>query len=325
MRIDHAKALHLRDVLSAMGMEPVKEARGEYWYCSPLRKETEASFSITTDGKAWFDFGAGKGGNVLDLIMQHQRTDVRGALHFLDGLNLRHAVAVPESSSTGEQAELWNAAERTSEVHTDASEASSRANYPKEPDDVFTVTSVKPLHNRALIQYLQRRAIDVGVARNWVKEIYYRRNDKPYFALAFENDAGAWEARNPYFKGILGGSKDITTIDEAGEGDKTTVAVFEGFMDFLSAIVISGHSPSMPVLVLNSTAMQGKAIETIQQMGVETVQLYLDRDAAGRELTDSFTEHLAGITVLDKSPLYDGYKDMNDWLVSRSQATARTA
>lgn len=324
MRIDQAKALHLRDVLSAMGVEPVKEAKGEYWYASPLRQETEASFSITVDGKAWFDFGAGKGGNVLDLIMQHQRTDVRGALQFLDSLNLRHATAALPTSPIGSQKELWNASERPSEAPIDASKALDGANYPKEQEDVFTVTSVKPLHNRALIQYLQRRRIDVEVAQPFVQEIYYRRNDKPYFALAFANNSGAYEARNPYFKGIIGGSKDITII-EAGKGDKTAMAVFEGFMDFLSAIMLSGHPPTMPVLVLNSTAMQGKAIETIQQMGVEMVHLYLDRDVAGQELTGYFTEHLAGITVMDKSLLYDGYKDLNDYLVSRSQATGRAA
>lgn len=324
MRIDQAKALHLRDVLSAMGHEPVKEAKGEYWYASPLRQETEASFSITADGYAWHDFGSGKGGNVLDLIMQHQRTDVRGALQFLDSLNLRHATTALQTSAIGRQKELWDASEKPSEARTRASGDWDGVDSPQEQEDVFTVTSVKPLHNRALIQYLQRRGIDSEVARDWVQEIYYRRSDKPYFALAFANDSGAYEARNPYFKGIIGGSKDITTI-AVGEGDLTDVAVFEGFMDFLSAIMLSGHPPTMPVLVLNSTAMQGRAIEAIQQMGVATVHLYLDRDVAGQELTDYFTKHLAGITVMDKSPLYDGYKDLNDYLVSRGQATSRAA
>lgn len=61
--------------------------------------------------------------------------------------------------------------------------------------------------------------------------MYYRIGGKPYFALAFKNDSGGYELRNPRFKGST--SKDITHIRQKGE-PRDTCFVFEGFMDFLS-------------------------------------------------------------------------------------------
>ena len=62
MRSDHAKQIHLRDLLVALGCQPVKEQKGEPWYMSPFRQKTDASFNITRDGKAWYDHGMGQEG-----------------------------------------------------------------------------------------------------------------------------------------------------------------------------------------------------------------------------------------------------------------------
>jgi hypothetical protein len=44
------------------------------------------------------------------------------------------------------------------------------------------------------------------------------------------------------------------------------------------------------------------------------VYLYLDRDSAGRKIQNDFRQQL-GVTIIDKSELYDGYKDFNQFLV----------
>lgn len=321
MRVDQAKAIAMWDLLSSMGHAPQRNDKGEWWYTSPFRQESDPSFKVTKDGKAWFDHGIGKGGNILDFIMQHQRTDLRGALRFLDNLPLRHAQPQGEmpASSTA-QPSLWNSPESASEARTASSESSGQPSTPKDRDGAFTVTKIQPLENRALIHYLKQRGIEASVAGPWVQEMYYRRHGKPYFALAFANDAGGHELRNPYFKGVVG-SKEITVI-EAGEGDPLAVAVFEGFMDFLSLLMVVGHPPAMPVIVLNSVAMQEKASRTIRQMGVETVHLYLDRDRAGQELVEYFKAQLPEQDVADESSFYKGFKDVNAWLVDHIQTSS---
>jgi hypothetical protein len=54
-------------------------------------------------------------------------------------------------------------------------------------------------------------------------------------------------------------------------------------------------------------------------MKASKVYLYLDRDEAGRELTEHFRRELRGVDVLDKSDLYEGHKDFNDFLKAKKK------
>jgi DNA primase len=101
--------------------------------------------------------------------------------------------------------------------------------------------------------------------------------------------------------------------------DQKAVAVFEGFMDFLSAVMLVGRPPRMPVIVMNSTALKEKTLEAIRELGVKTAYLYLDRDEAGRQLTTAFQDALCNLDVQDKAEIYAGCKDLNEWFQGRRQ------
>lgn len=322
MQTDQAKEIHMRDLLAALGHEAQREDKGELWYLSPFRQETDASFKITRDGRAWFDHGMGKGGNILDFAMTYFHTDLRGALAQLDGLHIGRTVTVGDPMV---QPSLWPLESPQTPVggQREAPADSSRAAELKSDGDDFSVTKIQPLQNRALIHYLQQRGIDAGIAESWVQEMYYKRNGKSYFALAFANDSGGYELRNPYFKGSQG-IKDVTLLQPAGQGDRT-VAVFEGFMDFLSWLAHTGAQPDRAVLVMNSVAMRERAVAAIQASGAQEVHLYLDHDASGQELANYMQEALDSIEVVDQSGFYAGYKDVNEWLVAQNRGTARAA
>jgi len=70
---------------------------------------------------------------------------------------------------------------------------------------------------------------------------------------------------------------------------------------------------------MNSVAMKHRTLEAIREMEASKIYLYLDSDAAGRELTEHFREELQSVDVLDKSDLYAGYKDFNEFLVKGKQ------
>src|SRR5215213_6392828 len=74
-----AKRIPLKDILAALGRTPAKEVRGELWYLSPFRGETEPSFKINQERNIWYDFGQGMGGNVIDFAMQNFNTGTIGA------------------------------------------------------------------------------------------------------------------------------------------------------------------------------------------------------------------------------------------------------
>ena len=107
-------------------------------------------------------------------------------------------------------------------------------------------------------------------------------------------------------------------IGAGGEGS-ASVALFEGFMDFLSALAYTHQqTPTLPVIVLNSASMRHRALSVLQEQNVREVHLYFDHDATGRMLTGWFQQQLPACTVTDQSSLYTGYKDFNDWLKANS-------
>ncbi|MEM7125701.1 MAG: toprim domain-containing protein [Chloroflexota bacterium] len=311
MNSDQAKAIHMRDLLAALSHQPVQVQRGELWFYSPFREETDASFKITRDGRGWYDHGEGAGGNIVDFVMRLYGTDVSGALTQLDDLNIANTV---RTGDPDDQHEFWQTPTQLIEV------PAARKSEPKVTESEIAVTRVQPLQNRALVAYLKKRGIDTETAAVYVDEIYYTQKGNPYFALAFANESGGYELRNPYFKGTHD-SKDISIV-RAGEGDSQSVAVFEGFMDFLSACMVAKRKPVMDCIILNSVAMRDRAVEAIQQMDVGTLYLYLDRDERGRQLTEELTAQLSDLTVHDQSGLYAEHKDLNEYLMERNKARA---
>jgi len=167
--------------------------------------------------------------------------------------------------------------------------------------------------------YLQRRRINLEIARHFCVEVRYRVGEKEYYAIGFKNDSGGYELRNPYFKGGCS-PKDITTINNG----HYNVCVFEGFFDFLSYKTYynrlhtirreNGH-PETNYVILNSLAFFEKArgfMETHQR-----IFLFLDRDTAGQNC--SACARALNDKYVDDSNLYNGFQDLNMWLVNNKE------
>ncbi len=75
MTIQEAKQIKLADYLQSLGYTPVKQQGASLWYKSPFRQETEASFKVNTDLNLWYDYGLGKGGNIIALASELYRSD----------------------------------------------------------------------------------------------------------------------------------------------------------------------------------------------------------------------------------------------------------
>jgi len=308
MNSAQAKQIPLAKILEQLGYSPHHEVRGDVWYFSPFRKESEASFKIDTRQNIWFDYGEGAGGNGLDFInyLHHGRKCTNGSDVSFTLEKLTELIGEYKTSRDYQTPDLF------------ARTASTGS--PQKNESTLEIVKVQELENKALVSYLQERNISERSARPHVKEIYYKRSDKHYFTLAFSNDSGGYELRNKYFKGVHG-SKDISVIgkknfanQKKNEGGGQAVTVFEGFMDFLSALEYYGKSITTPVIVLNSVAMKDRAIEAIRGMQVSKVYLYLDRDESGRELTRYLQQQLQGVTIIDNSVLYAEHKDFNEFL-----------
>ena len=283
--IKEIKSIPLASFMSRIGHEPTARKGTRLWYKSPLRQEHTPSFKVETALNCWYDFGLGRGGNIIDLAAElYQTTDLRHILRCI-------ADSYPVPS-----------------VPTIASSFAPRHSAPS-----MERFEVVPLEHRALVAYLQERGIPAHIATANCKEAQYSVNGKFYYAVAFENVSGGWELRNRYFKGCRG-RKDISYLPWARDGPSAECAVFEGFIDYLSALTL-GIISGADTIILNSVVNVNKAVPFLR--GYKTINCYLDNDTAGQTALSELTA-IYGSTVIDRSTLYSEFNDLNDYLVNRS-------
>lgn len=290
MNIEEAKNIRLADYLQNLGYQPVKQQGNSLWYNSPLRAEKEPSFKVNLDRNLWYDFGMGKGGNIIALAQElYQNNDIP---YLLNCITEQSPSVCPVSFSFGQQP-----LQQSSALHVE----------------------IVPLSSPALFTYLQERGINTELAKRECKELRSFREGKPYFAIAFPNASGGYEVRNKYFKGCTA-PKDITHVRQQGE-PKETCFVFEGFMDYLSFLSIrKQRNPEYPdlnaqdYLILNSTSNLSKALYPLGDY--ERIHCFLDNDDAGRKAVEVIQSEY-GLRVRDSSHLYSGHKDLNDYLCGK--------
>ena len=280
--IKEIKSIPLATFLSQLGHEPTARKGTRLWYKSPLRQEHTPSFKVETTLNCWYDFGLGRGGNIIDLATElYQSTDLRYLMRCII-----NSCPVPS-------------------VQTVASSYPQRHSAPS-----MERFEVVPLKHRALIAYLQERGIPAHIAKAKCKEAHYCVNGRFYFAVAFENVCGGWELRNRYFKGCRG-RKDISYLPLARDGPSKECAVFEGFIDYLSALTL-GIISGADAIILNSVANVNKAMSHLSRY--EVINCYLDNDDAGHRVLSVLSEAF-GERVIDRSTEYSQFSDFNDYLI----------
>ncbi|QTE45951.1 MULTISPECIES: toprim domain-containing protein [Mucilaginibacter] len=277
----------LVDLLTHLGYEPVKRVRNEQLYLSMLRdSDTTPSFSVNDKQGTWFDFGEGKGGNIIDFGLQYWK-----GLPFpeiLEKIVLTCGGLVPVLAP---------------QVYKRQPSAEKEPNY--------EILDIKDLgSNAAILNYLESRGVG-QVAEGRLKEIYYYVEDEDkkrnkFFAAGWQNEQGAWEIRNLNFKGCLG-HKAISFIPNS----EKKLAVFEGFFNYLSWLTENPFAPDS-VLVLNSLSLLQAGILKAQDF--RDISLFLDNDPSGRQATLDFTSALPW--AKDRAGIYTGYNDYNDLIVA---------
>ena len=249
------------------------------WYSAPYRTERTPSFKVDTAKNVWFDFGTGNGGDIFDLA---------GAFIGSEDFLLRAAFIAKSGTCP------FPVIERP------------QRNEEKEP--IFEDIWVRPLQDARLLGYLKERGINAHVAIPNCEEVRYRVHGKRFYAIGFRNDAGGLELRNRFFKGCIP-PKDISLKRNGSD----VCTVFEGFMDYLSAMQLGIIASDW--LVLNSVSNVEKAVRALH--GYERIDCFFDNDEAGRRtfqrLYDCFGEK-----VIDRSFLYAEHKDLNEFLLSKN-------
>lgn len=284
MNCKEANQIPIEAFLRSLGIEPKSASGNSLWYLSPLHKENKPSFKVDTKINCWYDHGIGKGGTLVDLGTQINKVSID---KFLESITRK------ANSFSFHQPRIVEKIERP------------------------TITEIKPLQNSKLLSYLSKRCIPIKVAQHYCEEIYFNSKEKRYFSIGFKNDSSGYEIRNPYFKGCLD-KKDITSIN----ADPIRICLFEGFIDFLSAIRLMDNLSKSSIIVLNSINMIERAKSKLNERSPGfNLEVYFDNDEAGKRgfefLKGAFPQ------AIDQSSYYAGFKDLNEMLVARTTRTKK--
>ena len=293
MNIDQIKKIKLQEFLATIDCKPVKQYGVNLMYLSPLRTEKHASFKVNTELNLWYDFGIGRGGNIIDLAeLLYNSSDVSYLIRQIE-----------RNAPSGVSVSLPKA-------------------KPNTPQNSFENIQVLSITHPVLIKYLGERCIDIEIARTVCKELHFDTRGKHYFGIGFPNIAGGYEIRNPFFKGGIT-PKDISLFHN--EESKQSCFVFEGFIDFLSFMMLRRKENDglkrQDYLVLNSVSNIQKALEPLSHY--ENVQCFLDNDEAGRNAYLRLSKEFGNL-VTDASTLYSGFKDLNEYLCVESKHSEKT-
>ena len=285
--------------LSGQGYQPQKIRGADHWYLSPFREENEASLKINKNKNVSYDHGLGKGGTLVDFVMEMHHCNTSEALQKI----------VPFHQQTMQIATL------KSPLKIPEKEIK---NVVSADENKIIITSIKEkFTDISLCRYADKRKIGSDILNEWCSEISFSLNNKEYKAIGFKNNAGGYELRNEYFKGSSS-PKFISYMDNNAKN----IVVFEGFFDLLSYHTIHKNKELglTNFLVLNSLAFFERSLLLMEKH--QTIKLYLDQDDAGRKHTAMALKRSQKFE--DASKLYKGFKDLNEWLTqSEKQKKSR--
>ena len=295
--LSRIKRYPIVEYLERKSIKPVRRTPAYALYRSPLREETHPSFKVDTEKNLWIDYAEGRGGSIIDLCMRLEGCTLSEAIH-------RLGQTAPDDTAYSSHNDF---APNNFQPVMAANEARR----------LISISDTLPPH---LQEYLTKvRCIDLEKAKPFLKCISYEVRGRCYQAIGFANPSGGYELRdNGSFKGTIA-PKDITPIftDKQTEHatDKTPpVCVFEGFMDFLSFLSMKEEITNH-CLVMNSVSNVARTVRCLNDRHLTHIRAFLDNDDAGRRAVQEFVK--AGFKVEDMSVHYKGFKDLNEFHVSR--------
>lgn len=283
----------LRAVLQYFGFNQLSNKHFE----NPFKTEkNSASFSVFKhrNDKIWIakDLSSGKTWRVLELVREIKNWSFIETMKFL--LSFNNEYSEPTNSSFSFQNSTFY---RSLPTHKEATNGQKNSlNYYLKYGRCVSPTLVKDF-----VEYRQYQ---------------YEGSSIWYYALFFKNDSEGYIIRNKAMKKPKClGKLDITTILYQ---DSTQWIVFEGFIDFLSAITYYKKPFAANILVLNSVVNTEKAIPVLKSLGATKIFTFLDNDSAGRTATNELKN--IGIPLIDKVSLFGENKDFNEFLTTKKNA-----
>ena len=120
---------------------------------------------MNIEKNVWYDLGAGIGGGL-----------VRGVQEMY-GLSVSQALDDIESTGLYKQGQIYTPSEPENILYLEERSPTFIQGLTNTSQETTVIKSVKPLNNSALLRYLEKRCINIDIARQDLVEIYYTRSN----------------------------------------------------------------------------------------------------------------------------------------------------
>lgn len=280
--ITQIKSISIESYLESQGMKPAKAHGQKLYYHSPFRTDSTPSFVVNLDSNTYKDFAEDeKPEDIIRLVQRLHKFSFKEACQHLNNWTNTAPSSTPFLSN-------GQSLNPTSKSH-------------------IIVLNTRALEAPYLIDYLTSRKIDITLGYLYLTEVMYLCKGKRYKGIGFKNNEGGYEIKNAHGLTFTARPKAATYFPVSGS---KVISVFEGFFDFLSALMYyriprSNHS----VLVLNSVTNVTKSVPILSKY--QTLNAYLDNDEAGKKAYINLRNHR--LNVVDCSHVYEGFKDFNEF------------
>lgn len=311
----------ITELARILGLVPARGTANTYF--APGRNEATASLRLYPAKQMWWDYGAGTGGGLLDLIMYCQPA---AAMDVTAG-------ATPKARAMAFLKRLAGTPGRTSSTPAPARGqrvAQERRilieNWRPEDD--------KDITDPGLLGYAASRHWQEDVLRRYCHQLRVTIKDAGHsrFMLGFPNIEKGYVLRAPGEYGKMSSNQAPSRITSDGRfsSDVTThgLLVFEGFGNFLSKLsydILTGNAnhgdrtaPGIDVLVLNSWHNISRPQSRQALNEYDIILWYGDNDKAGYKALE-IARQMTKAPITDMVPTYagkpgSGIDDFNDFL-----------
>ncbi|WP_051209894.1 toprim domain-containing protein [Gelidibacter mesophilus] len=257
MNCKEAKNIDIDSYLKRHGQKPDKNYGNYSMYFSPLRNETTASLKVDRIKNLWMDFGAEKGGTIIDLVMYLNNCSIEEALKILSN-------------------DIFL-------FHQPPKIAMKEKNY--------SIDKVTEIENSNLLRYLDKRKLNHDFVKQFCSQVHYTfSNRKTAYGIGFRNDLGGFEIRNEGYQGCLG-KKSITSI----LNNSKTASLFESWSDFMAYLSLKNRIPEEDFIILNSTSLVKHTKKLLKNYTI--LKVLFDNDDSARRALNFVQENAEGRVI----------------------------
>lgn len=278
------KEIPIKDILSGMGIDPVKKSGNELYYHRFYidGEHNKPHLAVDTKTNLFRDLvDPTRKGSVIDFVMMVNGCSFPDAVRMLDD-------------------------QQIPTVHVDTE------TIIRDAGKAIILKTIRDFRMSGLLDYAHERGISTSTLNRYCRELFYNfegSDKRDCFAIGFKTDSDSWVIRSKAVKMNIG-CQDITTL--RFHQDKDTWFVFEGFFDFLSYVEYMGAVPVANVIVLNSVSNLEKAYKRFS--GDSRLYWLGDNDIAGDNAFNAL-QTIYGGRVKDGRAKFKGCKDLNEYLL----------